>query len=232
MSKKIKFTQNQILFQKQQKRLKRIMRQAEKEGVSFRDNELEKILQQPQRVTRQRIETLKELTPKKLITRFGYTVDDETGELLTGGVIYNQYLTKRRAEKVAKDDFSIINIIKAELAALSESKRGEVYIYQGGTGGFILIGEYTNTLSTVFNRIVEANKENRKELAAYLEKHGAEISRGVYVLTNYKGASSVSEAYSQMVAILRGAPNGGVAMSEAYDITNDADIYGEEYDEF
>lgn len=245
-SKKVKFTQNQLLFKKQQKRIKKIIRQAEKAGISFRDEELEKILQQPQRITRQRIETLKEITPKKLVTRYGYTGRDDTGDLLTGGEVYKNYISRRREEanrrKRLKGDasdiielppeaYSIIDTIQGELQNLASKKRGEVYTYKGATGGFILIGEYTNTLSVVFDRIVETNKENRAELAAYLERNEAAISRAIYVLSNYKGASSVSEAYAEMINILRGAPNGGVAMDEAYDISSDGELYGEEYDD-
>ena len=257
-SKKVKFTQNQLLFKKQQKRIKKIIRQAEKVGISFRDEELEKILQQPQRITRQRLEALKEITPKKLVTRYGYTGSGDSGEVITGGNVYKNYLSRRKAEavtrkarrraladaaiehfewvatddeRVAPDDYSIIETIKAELENLAEQKRGEVYTYKGATGGFILIGEYTNTLLSVFEHIVEANKENRAELAAYLERNEAAISRAIYVLSNYKGASTVSEAYAEMVNILRGAPNGGIAIDEAYDITNDSDLYGEEYDD-
>ena len=250
-SKKVKFTQNQILFKKQQKRIKKIIRQAEKVGVSFRGAELEKILQRPQRITRQRLEALKEITPKKLVTRYGYTASVDTGELLTGGDVYKNYLSRRKAEAatrkargrgfadaaiehfdgVAPDGYSIIETIKAELENLAQQKLGEVYTYKGATGGFILIGEYTNTLKGVFERIVEANKENAADLAAYLERNEAAISRAIYVLSNYKGASTVSEAYAEMINILRGAPNGGVAMGEAYDITNDSELYGEEYDD-
>lgn len=249
-SKKAKFTQNQLLFKKQQKRIKKIIRQAEKVGISFRDEELEKILQQPQRITRQRLEALKEITPKKLVTRYGYTGSVDSGEVLTGGEVYKNYLSRRRAEAgarrarqrsnaddvtghfdvVAPDGYSIIDTIKAELENLAEQKRGEVYTYKGATGGFILIGEYTNTLAVVFERIVEGNKENRATLAAYLERNEAAISRAIYVLSNYKGASTVSEAYAEMINILRSAPNGGIAIDEAYDITNDSDLYGEEYD--
>lgn len=241
-SKKVKFTQNQLLFKKQQKRIKKIIRQAEKVGISFRNEELEKILQQPQRITRQRIETLKEITPKKLVTRYGYTASVNTGEVLTDGDVYKNYLSRRKAEATtrkrgkkgegaAPDGYSIIETIKAELENLAEQKRGEVYTYKGVTGGFILIGEYTNTLAAVFGRIVEANKENAAVLAAYLERNEAAISRAIYVLSNYKGASTVSEAYAEMINILRGAPNGGLAIDEAYDISSDGELYGEEYDD-
>ena len=250
-SKKVKFTQNQLLFKKQQKRIKKIIHQAEKVGVSFRDEELEKILQHPQRITRQRLEALKEITPKKLVTRYGYIGSVDTGEVITGGGVYKNYLSRRKAEAatrkarrrgsapaaiehfdgVAPDGYSIIETIKAELENLAQQKRDEVYTYKGATGGFILIGEYTNTLALVFERIVEVNNENAADLAAYLERNEAAISRAIYVLSNYKGASTVSEAYAEMIKILRGAPNGGVAMNEAYDITNDSDLYGEEYDD-
>lgn len=241
-SKKVKFTQNQLLFKKQQKRIKKIIRQAEKVGISFRADELEKILQQPQRITRQRIGALKDITPKKLVSRYGYTGDVDTGELITGGDVYKNYISRRRAEAdrrkgtkkggiIEPPPYSIIDTIQAELRDLAQQKRNEVYTYEGATGGFILIGEYTNTLSVVFDRIVEANKENRAALASYLERNEAAISRAIYVLTNYKGAAVVNEAYAEMVNILRGAPNGGVAIDEAYDITNDSDLYGEEYDD-
>lgn len=244
-SKKVKFTQNQILFKKQQKRIKKIIRQAEKVGISFRDQELEKILQQPQRITRQRIETLKEITPKKLVSRYGNTGSFDTGELITGGEVYKNYIARRREEAdrrkrlkggvndvvLPPESYSIIETIRVELQSLAQQKRGEVYTYKGATGGFILIGEYTNTLSSVFERIVESNKESRAELAAFLERNEAAISRAIYVLSNYKGASTVSEAYAEMINILRSAPNGGVAMDEAYDITNDSELYGEEYDD-
>lgn len=256
-SKKAKFTQNQLLFKKQQKRIKKIIRQAEKVGISFRDQELEKILQEPQRITRQRIEALKAITPKKLITRHGYTAGVDTGEVISGGDVYKNYLSRRKAEAatrkargrgsedaaiehfdwvapddgVAPDDYSIIETIKAELENLAEQKDGEVYSYKGATGGFILIGEYTNTLSSVFKRIVEANKENAADLASYLERNEAAISRAIYVLSNYKGASAVSEAYAEMINILRAAPQGGVTIDEAYDISSDGELYGEEYDD-
>lgn len=239
-SKKEKFTQNQLLFKKQQKRIKKIIRQGEKVGISFRAQELEKILQQPQRITRQRLEALKDITPKKLVSRYGYTARVDTGELITGGDVYKNYISRRREEaerrKAKKGGFiepptySIIDTIQAELRDLAQQKRNEVYTYKGAAGGFILIGEYTNTLSVVFDRIVEGNKENRATLAAYLERNEAAISRAIYVLSNYKGASAVSEAYAEMINILRGAPNGGIAMGEAYDISNDSDLYGEEYD--
>lgn len=80
MARRKKLTKNQIEFKKQQDRIKRFIKRAEKRGYEFDKNV---IPQMPKRVTQKALKTITNLKPQQLYKQAEY-VDRETGEYLSG----------------------------------------------------------------------------------------------------------------------------------------------------
>lgn len=80
MARRKKLTKNQMEFKKQQDRIKRFIKRAEKRGYEFDKNV---IPQMPKRVTQKALKTITNLKPQQLYKQAEY-VDRETGEYLSG----------------------------------------------------------------------------------------------------------------------------------------------------
>ena len=80
MAQRKKLTKNQIEFKKQQDRIKRFIKRAEKRGYEFDKNV---IPQMPKRVTQKALKTITNLKPQQLYKQAEY-VDRQTGEYLSG----------------------------------------------------------------------------------------------------------------------------------------------------
>ena len=73
-------TQNQILFKKEQDRIKRFIRNATKRGFAFESDIVPKM---PKRVTAKAIQKIKNIKPDTLYKTASY-IDPQTGEYLSG----------------------------------------------------------------------------------------------------------------------------------------------------
>lgn len=80
MAQRKKLTKNQLEFKKQQARIKRFIKRAEKRGYEFSKNV---VPQMPKRVTQKALKTITNIKPNDLYKQAEY-VDRSTGEYLTG----------------------------------------------------------------------------------------------------------------------------------------------------
>lgn len=94
--KKRKLTKNQIEFNKQVKRIKRIKRELEKQGF----NVALKIPERPNRVTQSFLSTLKKIKPITVRKASTKIVDNV---LMTAQELYNQQKKKKKKEKIEYD---------------------------------------------------------------------------------------------------------------------------------
>lgn len=91
-------TENQKQYNKQLTRIKNAIKKAEKEGYIVPQDILP---QTPTRITKKRIEELKEITPKKLRLKSEF-LDIETGELITGKEKEKQKAEERKQARKRK----------------------------------------------------------------------------------------------------------------------------------
>jgi hypothetical protein len=100
-----KLTPNQMAFKKELKRIKRFVRNARKRGYEFDDNVLPK---QPKRVTRKKLEEIKNIKPSNLYDKAVYR-DEISQEIFTGqqGRRIERYRASLKAKKTREKNKKI-----------------------------------------------------------------------------------------------------------------------------
>ena len=89
-------TENQLEYEKQLQRIGKIIKQVSKEGFDTSKIEIPK---KPKRITKQYIQSLKEITPKTLRSSLKIT-NVETGEILTGRYAQQYYRESRPVKPI------------------------------------------------------------------------------------------------------------------------------------
>lgn len=149
-----KLSANQQEYLKQVKRIKQFISRAEKRGFIFNENV---IPEQPKRVTKKRIQELKEITPNVLYSLSEY-VDTSTGEIITGkegrtrerkASAYKASVTRRRNKEAERRFWTG----ETDSQSTNQQHKGVKYYPDGGE----II--YHNILEDFITRLSEETPE-------------------------------------------------------------------------
>lgn len=168
MAQRKKLTKNQIEFKKQQDRIKRFIKRAEKRGYEFNKNV---IPQMPKRVTQKALKTITNLKPQQLYKQAEY-VDRQTGEYLSG-------VEGRKIERA-------IATQKAKETRRRKNKRS--YYSDEDTYNYT---EYTSSAKVIINNIYE-------ELKSFPTRLTAPLIQLIKTLVRENGEEDVARMWQDM----------------------------------
>lgn len=215
MSKK-KLTKNQQLFKKEIDRIKRFIRSAEKRGYLFPSDIIPQL---PKRVTKKRLEDIRELKPRKLYAKAEYVYQD-TGEIVPAKVrqteirkeaakkatlkrkakvkkieVPEPYVSRETLKKETTPYYPTISIIDKVRERLEDLQRFE-------HAAPLQIEQRKNELLRIYDDTVTLYSDEPEVLENYLKKHEQEIADKLDVIAYDSNGDKVNATFVQLGRLL------------------------------
>ena len=214
-----KLTQLQLDYKKQVKRLKQVVRRAEKRGYIVPENVIPK---QPKRITKKSVERLKKITTKEIYSK-SEKLDFETGELIPGEVARKQERSEaaKKAAKTRKE--------KRYNAEKGESEYYEPQYETFPSGADIIIGNFRAEMTRfpevaqpIVNQWIDRLlRDYSKEDVAEMLENAAAQGLGVDYSIAYR-EDLLLDRLSEMLDLLPGASTGNkIDIMEALEYEED-----------
>lgn len=197
MAQRKKLTKNQLEFKKQQARIKRFIKRAEKRGYEFDKNV---IPQMPKRVTQKALKTITNIKPNDLYKQAEY-VDRSTGEYLTG-------TEGRKIERAIATEKARVTRQKKKKSKEQTVESQEFYYERDYTSAdTVIINQFHNYLSSFPRNLVSPISQliknleftNGKRDVAEMLNNLPEKFHECLARYGYDSNSAVSDFATQMV---------------------------------
>lgn len=199
--KKVKLTKLQKAYQKEQRRLQRYQRRAEKKGYTFSKS---LVPETPQRITKKLLEEIKQIRPRKIRNEDIY-IDTSTGEVLSE-------FKKEQSEYLPTIDY--VTAVEQLIKALPDMR----YTKQGATE---ISPMKSSMYSALYDTLAEYGEQYQYD--EYLATVYGEIQDGLTAIELSSDQSTIYSNFSTALSLIKGKP---LTMQEAMDISDYSELIG------